>query len=345
MRIGLIGYGAWGRQHAAAIERLPGLELSAIAVPGEASRAAAAAAHPGATVYRSYRELLACAPVDMADVVVPNHLHGKIAMAALAAGKHVLLEKPMAISLAECDRLLAADASSGRRISVGHELRLSSQWGRVQREIAAGRIGEPRHVSVGLFRNPYRPGADGWRCDPARVGSWSLEETVHFFDLALWYLDAMGEEATVQAMGVPSVRFPALFETLCAQIRFANGRTATINHTTGGFGHHQWVEVIGSEGAIRTAWQGRMDRDETPSCDFRIRPCGFAVERGRHEFEEVALAPSGELVELERQLALTAEAFREGRALVSAAEARRSVQLCLAAEEAARTNAPVSVSR
>ena len=351
MRIGLIGYGAWGRQHAAAIARLPGLELAAVAVPGAESRAAAAAAHPDATIHADYRSLLGQADVEMVDVVAPNHLHAEIAAAALAAGKHVLLEKPMGVSAAECERLLAAETASGRRLSVGHELRLSAQWGLVKQEIAAGRIGEPRHVSAGLFRNAYRPGASGWRVDPARVGSWSLEETVHFFDLMTWYLDATGESATVQAIGAPGHGAGAgagagpgeLIETLCAHIRFGNGRTASINHTTGGFGHSQWVEVIGSEGAIRTAWQGRMDRDETPSYEFRIRPKGFAFERGVREFEEVPLAPSGELVELERQLAQTADAFRQGRSLMPAREAAHAVQLCLAADASVRAGAPVSV--
>lgn len=343
MRIGLVGYGAWGRQHAAAIERLPGLELVAIASATDATRAAAGAAHPQAAVFSDYRDLLGCSEVEMVDIVVPNHLHAEVAETALIAGKHVLLEKPMGISTEECDRLIAAEAKSGKRLSVGYELRLSSQWGLVKQEIDAGRIGEPRHVSVGLFRNAYRPGASGWRIDPARVGSWSLEETVHFFDLALWYLSATAEPASVHAVGVPAADIPELFETLCAQIRFANGRTATINHTTGGFGHSQWVEVVGTEGAIRTAWQGRMDRDETPSYEFRIRPKGFAFERGINEFEDVALAPSGELVELERQLAQTADAFQNGNSLMPAVEAKRSVQLCLASEKSAATMTSVSL--
>ena len=343
MRIGLIGYGAWGKQHAAAIERLPGLELAAVTAATEASQEEARAAHPQAVILENYNELLNRPDVEMADIVLPNYLHVEVAEAALMAGKHVLLEKPMATSAADCSHLIAAEAQSGKRLSVGHELRLSSQWGLVKKEIDAGLIGEVRHVSVGLFRNAYRPGADGWRIDPARVGSWSLEETVHFFDLVLWYLNAMTEAATVTGVGVPAAGAPSLYDTLCTQVRFGNGCTASINHTTGGFGHSQWLEVVGTEGAIRTAWQGRMDRDESPAYEFRIRPMGFAFERGINEFEEVVLQPSGELVELERQLALTAEAFRSGQSLVPPGEAARSVQLCLSADESARTNMPVIV--
>ena len=98
MRIGLIGYGAWGKQHAAAIVRLPGLELAAVTAATEASREEARAAHPQAAILDNYNELLNWPDVEMADIVLPNYLHVEVAEAALMAGKHVLLEKPMATS-------------------------------------------------------------------------------------------------------------------------------------------------------------------------------------------------------------------------------------------------------
>ena len=130
MRFGLIGYGAWGRHHAAAIRNAPGLTLAGVACRGEASAAAAGRDLPGVAVYRDYRELLRDASIEAVDVVTPNHLHAEIGVAALEAGKDVLLEKPMAVSTAECDRLIAAAARNGRVLSIGHELRLSTQWAR-----------------------------------------------------------------------------------------------------------------------------------------------------------------------------------------------------------------------
>ena len=341
MKIGLIGFGAWGRRHADAIHHLPASELAAIAVDGPVSKDAAIATYPNSFVTTDYRELLRSASVDMVDVVVPNFLHCQVARASLDAGKHVLLEKPMAISIAECDRLLAAEEASGKRLSVGHELRLSSQWGRVKVEIDAGRIGAPCFVNIGLFRNQYRPGANGWRLDRARVGSWILEETVHFFDLVLWYLASRGDPVSVRSMGTTSDETSGLFENFSTMLRFADGAVATVTHCTAGFGHHLDVEVAGTDGAIRTHWRGTMDRDENARFEFLIRPGGFAFERGVREFEEIPLEPSGETVELERQIALTVEAFARGETLVSAREARKSVIICLAAEESARTNEDV----
>src|SRR5205085_9860136 len=124
------------------------------------------------------------------DVVLPSHLHHEVGSAVLSAGKHLLLEKPMALTLGECDDLVRLARERGKFIAVGHELRLSSLWGHVKELIDNGFVGTPLYVLVELSRRPYRPGADGWRYDIRRVGNWVLEEPIHFFDLARWYLAA-----------------------------------------------------------------------------------------------------------------------------------------------------------
>lgn len=186
MKIALIGYGAWGRHHAGAIAETPGLELAAICAQSEESRAAARERFPGAAVAPDYREVLA--GVDAVDIVLPTHLHAEVAAAALAAGKHVLLEKPMALQPVECDALIAAAERAGRVLYVAHEFRLSSQWGRMRGLIEEGAIGKPLYSTIDLWRRPYRLGAGRWRYDAPRVGSWVLEEPIHFFDLACWWL-------------------------------------------------------------------------------------------------------------------------------------------------------------
>ena len=99
MRLGLIGYGLWGRHHANAISKAPGAELAAIACASEATAAAAREQFPGIKIHRDYRALLDDASIPAVDIVVPNHLHEEIGVAALGAGKDVLLEKPMALSV------------------------------------------------------------------------------------------------------------------------------------------------------------------------------------------------------------------------------------------------------
>lgn len=187
VRFGLIGYGAWGQRHAKAIESTAGAELVAVSARSETSRASSQAAHPTVPVYGDYRDLLARDDVDIVDVVVPNYLHGPVAAAALEAGKHVLLEKPMATTAAECRDLQALAAENRRLLMLGFELRLSELWGGVKKLIDDGELGEIRYVLIELWRRPYRRGSDGWRYDIERVGDWILEEPVHFFDLARWY--------------------------------------------------------------------------------------------------------------------------------------------------------------
>src|SRR5262245_217320 len=124
VRFGLVGFGAWGSFHAQAIAKTKGAELVAVAARSETSQQAARLAFPNAVIYGDYRELVARSDLDVIDVVVPSYLHCEIGCAVLAAGKHLLLEKPMAVTLAECDRLIATAKQSDRTIAVGHELRM-----------------------------------------------------------------------------------------------------------------------------------------------------------------------------------------------------------------------------
>src|SRR4051812_44776085 len=193
VRFGVVGYGAWGAHHARAIASVPGAELVAVAAHSDASCAKARTDHPAARVYADHRELLAREDLDVVDVVIPSHLHHAVAKDVLLSNRHLLLEKPMCLDLAQCDELVALARERQRVLGVGHELRVSALWGRVKELIDAGEIGEPRYCLIELWRRPYRLGSDGWRYDIGRVGSWILEEPIHFFDLARWYLAGLGE--------------------------------------------------------------------------------------------------------------------------------------------------------
>ena len=330
LRVALIGYGAWGRQHAAAIARTPGAQLSAIACQSEESAEAARRDHPLARVSRNYRDVLERSDVDAVDVVVPNDLHAEIAEAALARGKDVLLEKPMATTLADCDRLIAAARRHGRVLSIGHELRLSRQWGRVKALIDEGEIGEPRYAHVSLFRFPYRRGARGWRYDADRVGSWALEELVHHFDLLLWYFARWGDPVSVLAVGDTSRGDVRMCDSFTSVIRFPGSRHAVLTQTVAAFEYHLALEIAGSDGAIRSWWSGRLDRTREARYELALARRGEAASR------VLPIEASGELFELEEEIAQTVAAFAERRALVTGEEARKSVALCLGAERSLR---------
>jgi myo-inositol 2-dehydrogenase/D-chiro-inositol 1-dehydrogenase len=338
LRFGLVGYGLFGAHHARAIAGTPGAELVAIAVPSQASQLAARTAHPDATIYANHRELLARDDLDAIDVVVPNRWHYEVGLAVLESGRHLLLEKPMALQLDHCDELIALASSKGLTLAVGHELRVSSLWGGVKSLIDDGAIGHPRACLVELSRFPYRQGSAGWRYDRQRVGSWILEEPIHFFDLARWYLRGSGEPATIYARanarsrnateGVP--HSADLHDHFTATVGFADGAYAVIVQTLTAFGHHQTVKVSGSDGSIWATWSAADARAPRPTFSLHY---GLADRVTQMPFDR----PTGELLELADEIAAFAEAIRSGATPpCSGKDGRWSTLLCLAAEESVR---------
>jgi myo-inositol 2-dehydrogenase / D-chiro-inositol 1-dehydrogenase len=339
LKFGLIGYGAWGQCHAGAIKKTAGAELTAIAAPSESSRAAARDAHPSAQVYADYRELLARDDVEIVDIVVPSYLHHEIASAALKEGKHLLLEKPMALSLRECDDLIRIAREQNRIFAVGHELRLSSLWGKVKQLVDSGFVGDPLYALVELSRRPYRQGSDNWRYDINRVGSWILEEPIHFFDLARWYLAAAGEPQSVYATSNSrQPGHPELKDNFSAILHFANGVYAVVSQTLAAFEHHQTVKITGTKGALWASWSGAMDRTLHPTFSLRAFD-GETVENVK--IDKI----TGEVFELEDQMAMLVRAIRRNEPLsCTAADGRWSVAMCLAAQQSVDTGRPIKIA-
>jgi myo-inositol 2-dehydrogenase / D-chiro-inositol 1-dehydrogenase len=337
VRFGLIGYGLFGRWHARCLSEISGAELAAICTRSDANVRAAQEAHLNVPIVADWRNLLDDSRIDAVDIVAPNHLHAEMAIAALQAGKHVLVEKPLATSIEDCDRIVAAVRETGGLLSVGHELRFSRQWAPIKRLIDEGAIGMPRYANLTLFRHPYRQGGDGWRYDPDRVGSWILEEPVHFYDLILWYLECLGPPVSVTARATGR-EGRGMFDNFTSWLAFGNGAYATISQSLAGFGHHLALDLTGDEGAVRSWWSASDARSVEPS--FALE-----VKRARADASErVAVEASGELFELAEEIRRTADAFAEGRTLVSAEEARRAVFVCLEAERSVNENREIALT-
>ncbi len=337
MRFGLVGYGLWGRLHAEAIRKAPDALLVAVACASRETAAAAECDLPGVSVYRDYRALIARPDVDAVDIVVPNHLHAEVGVAALAAGKDVLLEKPMAPTVEDCDRLIDAARRSGCVLSIGLELRLSRQWGRIKDIIVAGDIGEPMSAVVNLFRFPYRPGSGGWRYEPDRVGSWIMEELVHHYDFLMWYFESAGDPVSVAAAASSRRGSARMADSFASVLRFAGNRHAVVTKTVAGFEYHLTVEITGTDGAIRSWWSGSQDRTRQAAYELKV------LRRGAAAPETIPIEASGELFELEEELRRIVGAFRARRPLVSGEDARKRTIVCQAAERAAREGGDVAL--
>lgn len=338
IRFGLIGYGAWGRCHAVAIRQTEGARLVAIAARSVESQTAAREAFPNAEIVSDYHRLIERDDLDVVDVVLPSHLHHEVGAAVLRSGKHLLLEKPMCLSIEDCDHLIRLAQEHDRRLAINHELRLSSLWGKVKEMVAAGFVGQPQYVLVELSRNPYRFGSEGWRFDIRRVGNWVLEEPIHFFDLARWYFHPVGRPETVYATGNSrQPGHPELQDNFSAIVRFTGDAYAVVSQTLSAFEHHQTVKLTGTQGALWGTWSGPMDRTRHATY------CLKAFDGKK--VQEIPLAkPAGELFELEDHIARFVAAIRgEGELPCTGEDGRWSVAMCLAAARSAQTGQVVSI--
>jgi myo-inositol 2-dehydrogenase/D-chiro-inositol 1-dehydrogenase len=161
------------------------------------------------------------------------------------------------------------------------------------------------------------------------VGSWILEEPVHAFDSLMWYLERQGDPVSVLALGNGRRPEAGMEDNFTALLRFRGGAYAIVTETLAAFEYHHVTEVVGREGSIRAWWSGTMDRTRQPAYELKVKRRGG-------EAETVTLAASGELFELETQLAQAVVAFRERRSLVSGEEARKRVIVCVEAERSLR---------
>ncbi|MDB4338805.1 Gfo/Idh/MocA family oxidoreductase [Rubripirellula sp.] len=335
VRFGLVGFGAWGQHHANAIAVTEGAELVSVAASSQASADLAKEKYPSVNVFTDYREMVSSGELDVVDVVVPSHLHHEVSMSVLGSGKHLLLEKPMGLSLSECDEMIAAATQRECIFAVGHELRLSSMWGKVKSMIDDGFIGDPLYALVELSRNPYRQGAKGWRYDIDRVGSWVLEEPIHFFDLARWYLESNGDPSSVYATANSrQPGHPELQDNFSAIMHFDGGAYAVVSQTLAAFEHHQTIKITGTKGAMWASWSGAMDRTRHPTFSLRAFD-GETVQNVPID------KPTGELFELEDQIARMVDAIGKGVPLhCTGKDGRWSVAMCLAADASIQSGKP-----
>jgi myo-inositol 2-dehydrogenase/D-chiro-inositol 1-dehydrogenase len=338
VRFGLVGYGAWGSHHARAIAQTKEAELTAIASRSPKSCAAARADHPTVQVYDDYRALLDREQLDVVDVVLPTYLHHEVARSVLASGRHLLLEKPMALTVGDCDDLIGLAEAKGKALAIGHEFRLSSLWGKMKEMVADGAVGRPLYLLIELWRRPYRLGSDGWRYDIRRVGNWILEEPIHFFDMARWYLAGAGDPVGVYARANSRQEgHPELQDNFSALLTFAGGEYAVISQTISAFEHHQVVKMTGTKGSLWASWSGALDRDFHPRFSLQY-----------HDGEKNSMIPiekiTGEVYELEDEMAMMVRAVREGAPVAATGtDGKWSVGLCLAAQQSVDTALVVSI--
>jgi predicted dehydrogenase len=224
LNIGIIGAGDFAAQHAQAITRLDHLNLVA-ACRTQAAALADFTARYGGKAYTDYRDLLADRCVDVVLIATPHHRHTEIAIAAARAGKHILLEKPMAPTLAECDALLQAVAEADVRLMVGHINHFVPAYRTAKALLSAGEMGEIVYAHSTMTRPWMTPNRRDWHLARDQGGGIWLTIGVHVLDQLCWLIDA----AVVSISADIQTRFhrQQADDVGVAWLRYANKATAT----------------------------------------------------------------------------------------------------------------------
>lgn len=268
IRLALVGCGAICAVHVDAIGKAGAAIEIAATVDLDEARARAVAHKTGARAFTSLDEALASDAFDAVDLMLPHHLHEQAATACFAAGKHVLLEKPMAPSLAACDRIMQAAAGSDRVFMVAENAQYWPEVLTAGAAIAAGAIGEPVTARASIFFPPLEEyyggagaGSDGarpWRLDRAAAGGGVAIDTGSHWIRPLRML--MGEiDEVVAALGHPYAGMEG--ESLVrALVRFRSGAIGSFDAllTNAPVGPDVFFRVTGSAGEITIDGAGRV---------------------------------------------------------------------------------------
>ena len=183
IRYGVIGTGMMGREHIANISRLTGAVVAALADPHPQSLDAAEALVPRARRFFDYRDLLAAEVCDAVVISTPNMTHLDVLSDVLGTGLHVLVEKPLCTTVADCRQAIEAAAGHRGVIRVGMEYRYMAPFARLIEEVDKGAVGRVRMASIREHRFPFLSKVGDWNRFADNTGGTLVEKCCHFFDL------------------------------------------------------------------------------------------------------------------------------------------------------------------
>jgi len=225
MRVGVLGRGFMGKTHLQALTEIPDVEIAA---------------------EREIAKVIADPGVDAVDICLPTNLHAPVALEALQAGKHVLVEKPMALDVAASRQMIAEAKKQKRVLMVAHVLRFFPMYTALGEILSSGRIGAP---CAAMFRRRCgAPAWGAWLSDPKQSGGGVFDLLIHDMDLCL---HLFGKPETVSATGHEALADGV--DVMTAELHYDGGLTAVI---TGGWHHPKSYPfsmeytVVGEKGTV-----------------------------------------------------------------------------------------------
>ncbi len=325
--VGLIGAGGIGTFHGESLAaRVHGTRLAAVADPAAGAADRLANALGCERTYTDAADLLADEQVEAVVIAAPARFHADLVEAAARVGKAVFCEKPMAVTLPDADRAIAAADAAGVPLQVGFNRRFDPGFRAAHEQVATGRIGTPQLLRS-LTRDPGIP-------DPSRVppSTIFLETLVHDFD-ALRYLNpgaqAVDVYAVADALAYPDHKKRGLQDTAVVLVRFDNGAIATAEANFNAvYGYDIRGEAFGSNGMVTIGDQRRT----TATYYGRDGVVSGAWQRNIDLFHDAYVA----------ELAAFAICVRRGGTpSVTGEDARAALAIALAAIRSAESGRPV----
>jgi myo-inositol 2-dehydrogenase/D-chiro-inositol 1-dehydrogenase len=328
LHIGIIGAGRIGRVHAETLAfRLPEAQIAAITdVDSQAAQAVAARCNVS-SLAASSAQIVADPEIEAVLICSPTPTHADLIVAAAKAGKHIFCEKPIAHSLREIDRALAAVEAASVKFQVGFNRRFDANFARVRKAVATGEIGVPSLMHL-ISRDPAPPPISYIRTS----GGIFADMTIHDFDMARFLIGDEVEEIYTAAgvMVDPEIGLAGDLDTALVVLRFRNGAIGSIdNSRRAAYGYDQRAEILGSKGKIATE-NCYPNQAVVSSGDavYRDLPLHFFMERYTESF--VA------------ELRSFVNAVREDRPTeVTGIDGRIPVQMALAARKSHDEHRPV----
>jgi myo-inositol 2-dehydrogenase/D-chiro-inositol 1-dehydrogenase len=332
MRVGIVGAGTMGQAHAAAWKNLAskGAELA-----GFLSRSGSAeklAKEYNVKHYTDYASMLA--DVDIVDLCVPTDRHKDMTVEAAQAGKHVICEKPIALTLDDGRAMIDACEKAGVRLFIAHVLRFIPEYASAQAVVASGQIGKPAVIRLTRASYPPHKAIDNWFLDEVRSGGMILDLMIHDYDYARWIA---GDVTRVYARSARAMRPEAEGDYALVTLRFASGAIA---HIEGGWAYppgffRTSIDIAGTDGLLE--WSS----DRTQPVQTHLKEA--AVEQAG----EVALPPSFESESpFDIQLGHFYDALVHNKPFsISARDALAALQIGLAARKALVSGQAVSINQ
>jgi UDP-N-acetylglucosamine 3-dehydrogenase len=330
-----------GEAHASACASVSGAQVCAVCDVDEARLRHVAEAHSVAARATDYRDLIGRSDVDAVIVASPDRFHAEHAVAAMEAGKHVLCEKPLALTLEHCAAIVDGMDRTGRLCMVAQVCRFAPGFVRAKELVEAGAIGEV-FLAESEYAHNYAgaEGAGGWRRDPAHPREPIIGGGCHAVDLLRWVVGDV-EEVSAYANHVALPEWP-VDDCTVAALRFRSGAVGRLMVSIGCKRAYTMRSVFsGTRGTI-------VCDNTSPSLTLYTDDALYAPAEARdgHHYTVPIDVPVGLQ---EKAIAAEIEHFAEcvaGRRplTMDAREGARTVATCLAVVEAAHTGAPVHVT-